>query len=131
MKKRIAVLSVCVAVFLIGFVSAAGLFATADDDYKVIKNAVKGSEGSQANRNDVHWLKIVVSDKAEAKEKVKISLPISLVEMMINAYPEEKFRVEHGCQIDIRKIWNELKKAGPLALVEVEDHGETVKIWFE
>jgi len=131
MKKRIAVLSVGVAVFLIAFVMAAGLFATADDDYKVIKNAVKSSEGSGANRNDVHWLKIVVSDKAEAKEKVKISLPISLVEMMINACPEEKFGVEHGCQIDIRKIWNELKKAGPLALVEVEDHGETVKIWFE
>jgi hypothetical protein len=62
---------------------------------------------------------------------VKISLPISLVEMMINACPEEKFKVDNGCQIDIKKIWNELKKSGPLALVEVEDHGETVKIWLE
>lgn len=72
-----------------------------------------------------------MTDKDGNKEKVKISLPISLVEMMISACPEEKFKIENDCQIDIRKIWNELKKAGPLALVEVEDHGETVKIWFE
>ena len=29
------------------------------------------------------------------------------------------------------RIWNDLKAAGPLALVEVEDQGETVKIWLE
>ncbi|MCX6555999.1 MAG: hypothetical protein NTW95_00970 [Candidatus Aminicenantes bacterium] len=114
MKKRIAVLSVGLVVFMIAFVMAVGLFANPADDYKVIKNAVKSSKSKDGDR-----------------ENVKISLPLSLVEMIINACPEEKFKLEHGCQIDIRKIWNELKKAGPQALVEVEDHGETVKIWFE
>jgi hypothetical protein len=131
MKKRIAVLSVGLVVFLIASVMAAGLFANPADDYKVIKNAVKSSESSGAGQNDVRWLKIVVSGKDGNMGNVKISLPLSLVEMMINACPEEKFKLEHGCQIDIRKIWNELKKAGPQALIEVEDHGETVKIWFE
>jgi hypothetical protein len=128
MKKRIAVLSVGLVVFLIAFVMAAGLFANSDDDYKVIKNAVKSSGTGQ---NDARWLKIVVTGKDGNKENAKISLPLSLVEMMINACPEEKFKLDHGCHIDIRKIWNELKKAGPQALIEVEDHGETVKIWFE
>ena len=127
MKKRIVALSI----WLVVFVLAAALFAAASDDYKVIKNAVKSSETSATDQKSVQWFKILVTDKAGDKEKVKISLPISLVEMMINACPEEKFKVEHDCQIDIKKIWNELKKAGPLALVEVEDHGETVKIWFE
>jgi len=131
MKKRIAVLSVGVAVFLIAFVMAAGLFANPADDYKVIKNAVKNAKGSGAGQGDAHWLKIVVSGKDGKKENVKISLPLSLVEMMINACPEEKFKFEHGCQVDIRKIWDELKKAGPQVLIEVEGHGETVKIWFE
>ena len=49
----------------------------------------------------------------------------------MNASPEKKFHVENGCEIDIRRVWNELKAAGPLALVEVEDHEETVKIWLE
>ena len=79
----------------------------------------------------MQWFKILVTNKDGDKEKVKISLPISLVEIMINSCPEEEFKVDHGCHIDISKVWNELKKAGPLALVEVEDHGETVKIWFE
>jgi hypothetical protein len=127
MKRRI----VALGIWLMVFVLAAALFAAAADDYKVIKNAVKSSETHATGQASVQWFKILVTDKAGDKEKVKISLPISLVEMMINACPEEKFKVEHGCQIDIKKIWNELKNAGPLALVEVEDHGETVKIWFE
>ena len=126
MKK----IKVCLAVLLIGLCMVAGLWASADD-YKVIKNAVKSSEVSATGQKSVQWFKILVTDKTGEAEKVKISLPISLVEMMINACPEEKFKVDHGCQIDIRKIWDELKKTGPLALVEVEDHGETVKIWFE
>jgi hypothetical protein len=127
MKKRIVALSIGLAVFIL----AAALFAGASDDYKVIKNAVKSSETSASGQKSVQWFKILVTEKDGSKEKVKISLPISLVELMINACPEEDFKIEHGCHIDIKKVWSELKKAGPLALVEVEDHGETVKIWFE
>ncbi|HUU05387.1 MAG TPA: hypothetical protein VMZ49_05835 [Patescibacteria group bacterium] len=118
-------------VLLIGFVMVAGIFAEAADDYKVIKNAVKSPESSRAGQKGVHWFKILVVDKDGDHEKVKITLPVSLVEIMMNACPEKKFKIDHGCQIDIRKVWNDLKAAGPLALVEVEDHDETVKIWFE
>lgn len=131
MKRRIAVLSVGLAVLLFAFVTAAGLFATAADDYKVIKNAVKGPETSRAGQKSVQWFKILVTGKDGDQEKVKITLPVSLVEIMINACPEKKFNVDRGCQIDIQRVWNDLKAAGPLALVEVADHGETVKIWLE
>ena len=126
MKKRIVVLGVC----LVAFFLAVALFAAADD-YKVIKNAVKGHEIPAASGKNAQWFKIVVTGKSGAREEVKITLPVSLVEMMIAACPEEKFKVDHDCQVDIRKIWDELKKAGPLALIEIEEHGETVKIWFE
>lgn len=127
MKKRI----VALGIWLVVFVLTTALFAASADDYKVIKKAVNGPAASAAGQKNAKWFKIVVTGKAGTREEVKISLPISLVEMMIDACAEEKFTVDHGCRIDIRKIWNELKKAGPLALVEVEDHGETVKIWFE
>lgn len=127
MKKRIAVLSVCLMVFVL----AATLAAAAADDYKVIKNAVSGPAASKAGQKSLQWFKILVTGKDGAQEKVKITLPVSLVEMMLSACPEKKFNVEHGCEIDIQRIWNDLKAAGPLSLVEVEDHGETVKIWLE
>ena len=127
MKKTL----VWLAVLLMGLVVAAGLFAEAADDYKVIKNAVKSPESSVAGRKNVQWFKILITGKDGSDEKVKITLPVSLVELMINACPEKKFNVDHGCQIDIQRVWNDLKAAGPLALVEVEDHGETVKIWLE
>ncbi len=122
---------VWLVVLLAGFIMAAGLFASAADDYKVIKNAVKSSDTSKADRQNLQWFKIVVTGKDGDHENVKITLPISLVEIMLNACPEKKFAVDSGCQIDIKRIWNDLKAAGPLALVEVEDHGESVKIWLE
>lgn len=127
MKKTV----VCLFVLLMGFVLAVGLFASAADDYKVIKNAVKSPETFRAGQKSVQWFKIVVSGKDGDHEKVKISLPVSLMEIMINACAEKKFNVDRGCQIDIQRVWNDLKAAGPLALVEMEDHGETVKIWLE
>jgi hypothetical protein len=127
MKKRIVGLGIC----LIVFVFATSLFAASADDYKVIKNAVKIQEASRAGQKSPQWFKILVTGKSGDQEKVKITIPISLVELMLKACPEKKFHVDDGCQIDIQKVWNELKAAGPLALVEVEDRDETVKIWFE
>jgi hypothetical protein len=116
---------------LVGAVMAAGLFAAAGDDYQVIKNAVKKSQATPSGAKGLQWFKIVVTDKDGAGENVKITLPVSLVELMLNACPEKKFNVEHGCEIDIQRIWNDLKAAGPMALVEIEDHGESVKVWLE
>jgi hypothetical protein len=127
MKKRIFVLGIC----LIVFVFAASLFAASADDYKVIKNAVKSQEASKAGLKSPQWFKVLVTGKGGDQEKVKITIPISLVELMLKACPEKKLHVDDGCQIDIQRVWNELKAAGPLALVEVEDQDETVKIWFE
>ncbi len=127
MKKKIVVSSFCLVVFFLAVV----LFADAADDYKVIKNAVKGQGAPAAAGKNAQSFKIVVTGRAGAREEVRISLPISLVEMMIAACPEEKFKVDHGCDVDIRKVWDMLKTAGPMALVEIEADGETVKIWFE
>ena len=127
MKKN----TVCLVVLLAGFVMTAGLFAAAADDYQVIKNAVKKSETAPVGAKNVQWFKIRVSGKNGDLEKVNLTFPISLVEMILNSCPQEKFHAGRGCEIDIRRVWNDLKKAGPLALVEIEDHGETVKIWLE
>lgn len=131
MKKKIVVLSVGFALLLLAACAAQGLSAAAADDYQVIKNAVKSQEPSRAGHKSAQWLKILVTGRNGDHEKVKITLPVSLMELMIKSCPENKFNVDHGCQIDLQRVWNDLKAAGPLALVEVEEHGETVKIWLE
>jgi hypothetical protein len=125
MKKTI----VTILAMLVVLALAIGLYAGRNDDYKVIKNALHGvADGG--GRQPLRWLKIEVTGNG-AGEKVKLTLPVSLMEMIIRACPDKKFRVDTGCDIDIQRVWNDLKAAGPLALVEVEDSGETVKIWLE
>lgn len=127
MKKN----SARVLVLLLGMALAAGLLASADEDYKVIKNAVKGSAAAAVGAGSVRYFKILVAGKANGKENVKITLPVSLVEIMLSACPEKQVVCEGGHAIDIQRIWRDLKAAGPLALVELEDREETVKIWLE
>jgi hypothetical protein len=127
MKKRI----VWLCVVLAAFVMSAVIFADAADDYRVIKNAVKKPDASLSGKGGAQWFKIVVTGKNGSKEDVRISLPVSLVEMVIDNCSEKELRIDGDCRVDIRKIWRELKQAGPLALVEIEEDGETVKIWLE
>ena len=127
MKKKIFWL----VVVLVGAVLTAGLYAGAADDYQVIKNAVKKNAASAPDAKHVQWFKLVVTAKDSDKEKVKITLPVSLIEMMVNSCSQEKFHAAGHHEIELRRVWEDLKKAGPQALVEIEDEGETVKIWLE
>jgi hypothetical protein len=127
MKKAI----VGLLVMLVGMALALGLHAGRNEDYKVIKNALHGVADGGGGRQPLRWLKIEMMGKEGAGERVKLTLPVSLMEIIIRACPEKKFSIDRGCEIDIQRVWNDLKAAGPLALVEVEDSGETVKIWLE
>ncbi|MBN2346629.1 MAG: hypothetical protein JXO51_09600 [Candidatus Aminicenantes bacterium] len=115
---------------LLAVVLVSGLMASSAEDYKVIKNAVQNPEKAKGVKG-VQWFKILVTGKGQGGEKVKITLPVSLVEIMLDACPDKEFRIDGDCRIDLQRIWKELKAAGPLALVEVENHGEIVKIWLE
>jgi hypothetical protein len=124
MKKGICGL----LVVLLTAVAALGLFASAADDYKVVKNAVHNPAGGGA----AQWFKIVVTGKSGKADNVKVTLPVSLVEIMMNATPDKDFRIDGDCHVDLKRVWNDLKKAGPMSLVEVEtEDGETVRIWLE
>jgi hypothetical protein len=126
MKKKI----VSILAMLVVLALATGLYAGRNDDYKVIKNALHGvADGG--GRQPLRWLKIEVTGRRGTDERVKLTLPVSLMEMIIRACPDKKFSVDRGCEIDIQRVWNDLKAAGPLALVEVEDRGESVRIWLE
>ena len=82
------------------------------------------------------WLHVRVE---EAKgSKVSVNLPLTVVEAALKAAPDAiatdgKFRIglhdHHNLSVaDMRRMWAELKSAGDMELVSVEDKDETVKV---
>jgi len=96
------------------------------EDYKVIKRAVKNKKTT----DEVTWFRLEVTNKADNKTKVKIRIPLSLVEMFADC-EKEAIDLKDKCKISLKTILKELKKNGPMTLIEAECDKELVKIWFE
>jgi hypothetical protein len=110
-----------------------GTFAIADDrvDFQAIKKAVKDNPNYEPGK-DVKWFKVLVTDTKTNKDKVKITLPLVLVEVFLKCADDKHLRINDGdCNIDFEALLAELKKIGPMALIEVYEDGETVKVWLE
>jgi hypothetical protein len=57
-------------------------------------------------------------------------LPFSLVEILADSTNGD-IKIEDKCNINLKKIVQDLKKSGPMTLLEVDEEDEHVKIWFE
>lgn len=109
-------------------------YAKDKDDMQAIKKAVKENPEFEAGK-PAQWFKVLVTDSKTGKDKVKITLPLSLVEVLAK-YAEQH---EKGClkldregmNINLAEIFAELKKLGPMMFIEVTEENETVKIWLE
>jgi len=125
MKKQINVLMIVLVVA--AFMAASlTLWADSQDDYKVIKKAVDAKKGD----GTVTMIRIEVTEKGTQKSKVKIKVPLSLVELFSDCSEDLKINTEK-CKVDLKKILSELKKSGPMTMVEVEEEDTLVKIWLE
>jgi len=85
---------------------------------------------------DAPWIHVRV-EEPQKQSKVTVNLPLSVVEVALEAAPEMieshgkvKFGEKHGMKLeDVRKIWAELAAVGDAELVSVEDKDQTVKVW--
>ncbi|MDH7511946.1 MAG: hypothetical protein QHH14_03245 [Clostridiales bacterium] len=128
-KASTAILVVMTVAFLLG-----PYFLRADsrDDLQAIKKAVKENPAFEAAGKDVKWFKILVTDNKTGKDKAKVTMPIAIVEIFLRCADNKHLRMkESGCDIDIAAVFKELKAMGPMALIEVYEDDETVKIWLE
>ncbi len=121
MKKNLTVIIFIIAGFIVATLPA---FGDSAQDYKVIKKASKGKK-----RGDLNFLKLTVYDTKAKKNKVKITLPLALVELLAENGKDSKILDE--TDIDLKQILKILKKNGPLTLIEIEGEDEVVKIWIE
>lgn len=125
--KKITI-KILIAVFTLSSLCGVQSFARANDDYKVIK---KSSKEKVVKNEDVTWFKILVTDTKTKKVKVRVTIPIAIVDAVASACPDETFKIDGHNNINFKKILKELKKVGPMALIEVYEDDETVKIWLE
>jgi len=101
-----------------------------DSDLQAIKKAVKKNPKIDPDQ-EVKWFKVLITDTRTKQDKVKITLPISLIELILEA-DHDHFRIDRDeYDVDIREIFRELKKAGPMAIIEICEDGELIKVWFE
>jgi len=81
------------------------------------------------------WLHVRI-EEPKKESRVRVNLPLSVVEAVLKASPEiierhGKIHLghDHGLKLaDIRKIWKELSATGDAELVSVEEKDEHVKV---
>jgi hypothetical protein len=122
MKKNLLMVFVIIAVF--AMIAALPVSGDSAQDYKVIK---KASDSKSAG--EVQWFKLTVYDTKEKKNKVKITIPLSLVEIF--ADKEDKVKIADKDEINVKEVLSLLKKNGPMTLVEIEEDDQLIKIWLE
>lgn len=119
------------AVMVLSFVSMNFLSAEDTSTIQAIKKAVKENPRYNAG-SEVKWFKVLITDTRTKKDKVKITLPISLIELIAKHSNEKNLKVNRDeYDIDLKELLAELKKLGPMALVEICEDDELVKVWLE
>ena len=126
-KTAIAVLAVVALTFL----AAPVLRAAATNDFQAIQKAVKQNPAYEEGK-EVKWFKVLITDTKTGKDKLRVTLPLALIEALVKCADDKdmKFK-EQGCDVDLKVLFAELKKAGPMALIEVMDEGALIKVWLE
>ena len=128
MKKTYPLAS---AVLIVALLVTPCLIADSRDDLQAIKKAVRDNPAYEAGK-EVKWFKILVTDNKTGKDKVKVAVPIAIVELFLRCAGDKHMRIqEKGCDIDLAAMFRELKATGPMALIEIYEEDETVKIWLE
>jgi len=119
------------AVMVLSFVLMNFLSAEDTSTIQAIKKAVKENPKYNAG-SEVKWFKVLITDTRTKKDKVKITLPISLIELIAKHCDEKNLKVNRDeYDIDLKELLAELKKLGPMALVEICEDDELVKVWLE
>lgn len=95
------------------------------------------SFGAAPLRAQTPWIHIEVDENEADASHVKVNLPLSVVEIALQAAPEKivndgRIRMHHIDEDidvdDLRRMWNELRSAPDSELVTVEKKDETVSI---
>ncbi len=107
------------------------ILAKEDFDLQTIKKAVKKNPQYKKGK-DVQWFKLLIMDGNCKKDKLEITLPLSLVDLLFECFKDKKMNIDCGdYDLDLRRLYKELKKRGPKSLIEIRGEDGVLKIWLE
>ena len=118
-------------VFVLIIVLSNFILAKEDFDLQTIKKAVKKNPQYKKGR-EVQWFKLLIMDGDCKKDKLEITLPLSLVDLLFECAKDKKMNIDCGdYDLDLRRLYKELKKRGPKSLIEIRGVDGVLKIWLE
>ena len=107
------------------------ILANEDFDLRTIKKAVKKNPQYKKGR-EVQWFKLLIMDGNCKKDKLEITLPLSLVDLLFECTKDKKMNIDCGdYDLNLRKLYKELKRRGPKSLIEIRGQDGVLKIWLE
>lgn len=125
--------SLVLMLFVFGVFMPSLALADTRDDFQAIKKAVKENPDYKPGQ-EVKWFKVLITDNKTKKDKVKITLPIALVEALLECSHQKHMKIDcDEWDIDLKELFAELKKHGPMVFIEIydEDEDATIKVWVE
>ncbi len=126
-KTALLVLVVVISCFILANL----LLSTEDFDLQTIKKAVKKNPRHNSDR-EVRWFKMIFTSKDNRKEQIKVTVPLSLVDLFFNCIKEKEMKIEcDDYDLDLRKLYKELREAGPMSLIEISSEDGLLKLWLE
>jgi hypothetical protein len=129
MMKKTSLLILVVFV-LVMFLSPMVL-AKEDFDLKTIKKAVKRNPEYKRGKQ-VEWFKLLIIDGNCKKDRLEITLPLSLVDLFFQCTKDKKMNIDCGdYDLNLRKLYKEIKRRGPKSLIEIRGQDGVLKIWLE
>jgi len=119
------------AILAVSLAAVPALTAERTDDFQAIQKAVKQNPAYEPGK-EAQWFKVLITDTKTGKDKVRVTLPLSLIELLINCSDDKPMKLNEGkCSVDLKALFAELKKVGPMALIEIMDEGALIKVWLE
>ncbi|HKY31893.1 MAG TPA: hypothetical protein VJV23_05095 [Candidatus Polarisedimenticolia bacterium] len=81
--------------------------------------------------SDIVWMRIEVTESGRENAKVKINLPLSLIEVVVDSIDSRDFmaEIESKHSLDIPKLWREIRRMEVDEFLTIETDGEDVKVW--
>lgn len=126
-KTAVTILVIVISIILLSRVTLAG----EDFDLKTIKKSVKKNPQYKKGQ-EVQWFKLLIRDGDSKKNKLEITLPLSLVDLLFECTKNKKMDIDCGdYDLDLRRLYKELKRRGPKSLIELRGEDGVLKIWLE
>jgi len=94
-----------------------------------------GTSGKGSSRPEPQWIKVRVFDCKNNVEKVKVNMPFSFAQALLESLGPEVMTEIKKQGFDLDNLWDSLKKMGPEQVfkLEINNSGdcENIEVWFE